>query len=109
MGGRLPDVFEPSHWPGHRDIAHSMTTGVGILFGLQDVLKRLEDYCRSTAKGHRNSRTSARTDQEKFLLGLAELLMHLLSGFAWGVYAGYLSHLALDSDTRKSLPLLGRL
>lgn len=40
------------------------------------------------------------------LLNLFELLWRLAAGFANGLAAGYLSHLALDAVTPRSIPLL---
>jgi len=42
----------------------------------------------------------------RLLLSLFELLWRLAAGFANGLAAGYLSHLALDAVTPRSIPLL---
>ncbi len=42
----------------------------------------------------------------KFLLDLFALLWRLAAGFANGLAAGYISHLALDAVTPRSIPLL---
>jgi hypothetical protein len=42
----------------------------------------------------------------RLLLSLFELMWRLAAGFANGLAAGYISHLALDAATPRSIPLL---
>ena len=80
--GRLPDMIEPSLGnPNHRQFSHSVAV-LGLLgTGMYKLYHR-----------------DPQDEFEKLLRGLL-----LLGG------AAYLSHLALDALTSKSLPLLGKL
>jgi membrane-bound metal-dependent hydrolase YbcI (DUF457 family) len=78
--GTLPDKIEPALHPHHRQFYHSVTLGVGVWWLGRQVYKwRPESELGEIAR---------------FLL--------LVAGGA------YLSHLALDALTKRSLPLVGK-
>lgn len=81
FAGKLPDILEPALNPNHRQFFHSITF-VGML---GYVLKKTYDW-------------KPEDNFEKVIR-----LMALCAG------VGYLSHLALDATTPKSLPLVGKL
>ena len=80
--GRLPDMIEPAFRnPNHRQFFHSITV-LGLL----------------TTGMHKAYHWEPHDEFEKIVRGVL-----LIGG------AAYLSHLALDALTSKSLPLIGRL
>ena len=115
VGGLLPDIIEPATSPSHRAMAHSYAAGGGVV-AMKNVLAALEATFRENALNCRAIPT-ARQDNafvpvpidpiSQFLLKVAELFWRLLAGFVNGLAAGYVSHLALDAATPRSLPLLG--
>lgn len=78
FGGKLPDLFEPATSPNHRKFLHSLCFLAGVCYGV----KRIYDW------------------QPEDLLG--KIVKYAL--LACGI--GYISHLALDARTPKSLPLI---
>jgi len=110
LGARLPDILEPATWPGHRQLAHSWTAFGGSGAASIKLLGSWQTYCRGEAERLRRQRLAADTMAHAALgLGILELLFRLASGFGAGLAAGYISHLALDSQTSMGLPLVGRL
>ncbi len=121
-GGQLPDVFEPGIHSWHRSIAHSGATGTAIVTKGRSALNAFQDQCRKEADACRLKRDSlnmlphpsqpnlfvpAPGDRwEHLCLTIQELLLRFAAGFANGLAAGYVSHLALDAATPRSIPLL---
>jgi len=89
-GGRLPDAFEPGTSSWHRSLAHSGTTGTAIV-AMRGKLTEWEKFCRPW---------------QELRWKAEELFWRLAAGFANGLAAGYVSHLALDAGTPRSIPLL---
>lgn len=81
LAGKLPDYLEPAAHPNHRQFFHSFLVLSGIACGMKSVYQWEPDK-----------------PWEKLVRGLL-----LVGG------ASYLSHLLLDSCTKKSLPLVGKL
>ena len=120
LGALLADVLEPGRSSWHRGIAHSCAAGVGIL-SLGDTLVRIETFCRQRAEqkaterrtldmipaGEPNAFVPAPNNPltQLFLL-IGEFFWRAAAGFLNGMAAGYLSHLALDAGTPRSIPLL---
>jgi hypothetical protein len=123
-GGQLPDVIEPGTHPWHRSLAHSGVAGTTSLTAGRSKLNLCQDQCRRQAEACRIKRESlkmvphpsqpnlfvpAPSDQwEHLCLTIQELFWRFAAGFANGFAAGYVSHLALDAGTPRSLPLLVR-
>ncbi len=123
VGALLPDVLEPALSSWHRSAAHSCTAGAAIVYS-KDVLSGFEKFCReqgdACALQHKtlqmrpdplqpNGFVAAPVDPFILLsLKIAELFWRFLAGFANGLAAGYISHLALDAVTPRSIPLLTR-
>ncbi len=114
VGGQLPDLLEPAISPWHRDVAHSCTAG-GAIIAMGNALAAFEATCRENAEKCRALPMEQQGDVfvfvpadpiSRLLLSLFELLWRLAAGFANGLAAGYLSHLALDAVTPRSIPLL---
>lgn len=79
--GSLPDLIEPATNPHHRQFFHSVAFGIIVFEGLRRVYK-----------------WQPNDDWQRLARGIT-----LIAGGA------YLVHLAMDSTTPRSLPLLGRL
>jgi hypothetical protein len=114
IGGQLPDVLEPAVSSWHRDIAHSCTVG-GAILAMGDALGAFAATCRENAEKCRALQMEQQGDTFVFapadsvsqlLLCVFEFLWRVGAGFAHGLAAGYLSHLALDAVTPRSIPLL---
>ena len=114
MGGLLPDVLEPAISPWHRDIAHSCTAGSGIL-ALGNVIAAIEAACRENAEKCGAMSMEKQGDMfvpapadpiSRLLSNIFEFLWRVAAGFVNGLAAGYLSHLALDAGTKRSIPVL---
>ena len=107
FGGVLPDVLEPASDPNHRQFCHGILPSLACWYfskgfyeqGYQAVLK----WASSADPGfwlpemHDGGR------------GLPRWLRMVIAGFVRAVPIGYLSHLALDLLTPRSLPLVGSL
>jgi hypothetical protein len=120
-GGQLPDVFEPALSSWHRGFAHSGAAGTAIVAN-RPRLSSFQDQCRKQAEECRSKRESltmvphpsqpnlfvpAPSRQwEHLWLTVQELFWLFAAGFANGLAAGYVSHLALDFTTPRSIPLL---
>jgi hypothetical protein len=119
-GGPFPDDLEPATSSWHRGPAHSFAAGTGIMY-LQDKLAAWESSCRSMADqcGAVPTRPALCATgvvyvpvlpdpASQLLRNLAEVFWHFLAGFLNGFAAGYVSHLALDTGSSRSVPLLGK-
>jgi membrane-bound metal-dependent hydrolase YbcI (DUF457 family) len=105
---RWPDLLEPATCPRHRQVAHSVAVGGGLLSYAVRAVPGWEAHWRSVAVEARNTRLQPGTAPSDQLLLLAiELVAWLLVGVLAGMAAGYVSHLVLDGCTPAGLPLLG--
>lgn len=78
--GKVPDLLEPAFHPNHRQFFHSWAVVGGCIYG-----------------GYRLYRWRTTSPMETLVRGIGLVAL-----------GAYLSHLALDASTPKSLPLLGR-
>lgn len=114
LGGRLPDILEPALSSWHRGVAHSCSAG-GAIIVVKDPFTLWETACRENAEKckaipmapHGGMFVPVPIDLfSQMFLKLAELWWRFLAGFLNGLAAGYVSHLALDAATPRSIPLL---
>ncbi len=105
IGGTAPDLLEPATSPAHRDLCHSLIFTTALSVGLYALWrgKCREQALACEARATSVSDPSAREREEK-----AAAMWRDLGAFALGVAAGYASHVLLDSQTPRSVPLLGR-
>lgn len=106
IGGALPDLLEPALTPRHRQAAHSILAGGGLMLV---PLAEIQASCRISAE--RSSSRAARMlpgSPEWHQAEANAYLWRLLSGVVAGLIAGYASHLTLDAATPSGLPLLVR-
>jgi hypothetical protein len=110
LGGAIgclgPDVVEPAVHSWHRSTAHSYATAATIATATVQRVQQWQGYCRGRAAAHDEARLRAATDGARIYHGFMALVWRLLCGFVAGLPAGYLSHLALDACTPRSIPLL---
>jgi hypothetical protein len=125
-GGLLPDVIEPGTSSWHRSFAHSGTTGTGVVAVMKTTLTDWREFCYERSE-------YCRIQGEQIVVNmvpdalvpnlfvpappdpwtqvgwtLAALFWRFAAGFANGLAAGYVSHLALDALTPRSIPFLTR-
>jgi hypothetical protein len=114
VGGILPDILEPAISSWHRGAAHSCAAGGGVV-AAKSVLTAWEKACRENAEKCRaiqalqlgNTFVPVPADPfSQLLYKLFEALWRFLAGFVNGFAAGYVSHLALDATSSRSIPLL---
>lgn len=105
-GGLLPDCIDAPSCPRHRAEAHSVSiTGVvGSVFN--DQLPGWQGALRDNAHRYARLRAASPSLLPQIGYGLLEFFFHFLAGALAGLLAGYVSHLALDSLTPSSLPIL---
>ncbi|MGC9985515.1 MAG: metal-dependent hydrolase [Polyangia bacterium] len=107
VGAALPDLLEPAISPRHRGVGHSFTAGTGIVAAAAKHATTWERSCRSKADALLARTDDPNTDGvERFMCLLGAVLLLLAAGLLSGFAAGYVSHLALDATTPRSLPLL---
>lgn len=76
IGGTLPDKFEPATDPNHRDICHSLAGGAALTVGIS-----------------------------KIPLHVDNMAMNLFNVALRSSSTGYVTHLAQDARTKKSIPV----
>lgn len=109
LGARMPDWIEPAVHSHHRNIAHSVTAGTSIVAYAAKKTRAWERQCRERAAYFAERLENPHLDFfDRIKYGLAELFWRIAVGFARGLGAGYLSHLALDARTPRGIPLLVR-
>ena len=105
-GGLLPDLIDAPCSPRHRAEAHSMSiTGtVGYFVGEQ--LPTWQAGLREEAQRYARLRDASPSLLPQIGYSALEFILRFLAGLLAGLLAGYASHLALDSLTPSSLPIL---
>ncbi len=109
----LPDHLEPATSSWHRGACHSLSAG-GMVAWADTVLLELAAACRAEANQYRAIQTVQDPFTGEFrpvpinlFQLLAEWFWSFLAGVLNGLSAGYLSHLALDAGTPRSIPFIG--
>jgi len=113
LASMLPDQLEPATSSWHRGACHSLGAA-GAVASMDKVLLELAATCRAEANKYRAIQTvqdpftgEFRPVPIGFFQVLAEWFWSFLAGVLNGLSVGYLSHLALDACTPRSIPLLG--
>lgn len=107
FGGRLPDIIEPADRPDHRELAHSVASGIAIVATLKGLLEKWEEWCRSKAEYYGNKKNDETVNWlQRIWFAFIQILLQIAAGIPGGLGAGYLSHLALDGRTPNGIPLL---
>jgi membrane-bound metal-dependent hydrolase YbcI (DUF457 family) len=108
LGAKLPDVLEPAIHSWHRSSAHSISAAGGIALVAVRKLQDWQEYCRKNTAKHSAQLAMATEPLARMWHSLLILVWSLLAGFAPGVVAGYLSHLAMDACTPRGIPVFCR-
>jgi membrane-bound metal-dependent hydrolase YbcI (DUF457 family) len=106
IGGLAPDVLEPAVSPNHRDLFHSLAVGGALsaakIADMQATCRRYAADCDGRAAAAPVG-SDIRSNEQ-----LKALLWRIAAGLLIGFVAGYVSHLALDASTKRSVPLVTR-
>jgi hypothetical protein len=105
-GGLLPDLLEPAIHSWHRSTAHSIATATAVGIAAARSVPDWQQWCRKNAAHHDSLHASATDILSSAWHAFMAFLWRFFSGFAAGLPVGYLSHLALDAGTPRSVPLL---
>jgi len=106
VGAKLPDIIEPATSPRHRQFAHSLVCNVSIAAAGYAAVETFHQNVQNLAEKIRQEINASQDPVSKF--GWSVLLFFVLlgSGFVVGTLAGYLSHIAADSLTPASIPII---
>jgi hypothetical protein len=102
VGGSLPDLIDVPCHPNHRSLAHGVLPVGTAVIKTVAWWKRQIDECNRRAKvaeerWRQMGSTGFNWERAGWLF---------LAGLMAGFVGGYVSHLVLDSSSKKSLPLL---
>jgi hypothetical protein len=106
VGGSLPDFIDPPTWPGHRSVGHGLipVAMAGVVW--QQRLDAAQNHLRRSADAYHWQAAQCQDPIPNVWYSLMETACRLLAGFLAGIFAGYLSHVALDFATPGCLPLV---
>jgi hypothetical protein len=112
IGGKAPDsqYIDPSSLgPNHRRFGHSWAMLGTHVYVADAVTSAWEKLFRERADeaAWRLANCQTLSDIERLLLVFQEVAWRVTTGLLAGFIAGYVSHLALDAFTAKSLPVFG--
>jgi hypothetical protein len=105
-GGLLPDWIDTPCSPRHRAEAHSMSITGTVGYYMNQQLPQWQANLRAGAQRYAQLRAASTSVLPQIGYSALELIFRFLSGLLAGLLAGYASHLALDSLTPSSLPIL---
>jgi hypothetical protein len=105
-GGLLTDWIDTPCSPRHRAEAHRMSITGTLVYFMNDQLPNWQARLRNEAQRYAQLREAAPSLLPQIGYGALEFIMRFLAGLLAGLLAGYASHLALDSLTPSSLPIL---
>jgi hypothetical protein len=105
-GGLLPDWIDTPCSPRHRAEAHSMSITGTVGCYMNQQLPQWQANLRAEAQRYGQLRAASTSVLPQIGYSALELIFRFLSGLLAGLLAGYASHLALDSLTPSSLPIL---
>jgi hypothetical protein len=105
-GGLLPDLIDTPCSPRHRAEAHSMSITSSVRYSIREQLPTWQSGLREEARRYAQLREASPSLLPQIGYGALEFILRFLAGLLAGLLAGYASHLALDSLTPSSLPIL---
>jgi len=106
IGGRLPDRLDPPTSPNHRGLAHGILPVAALGTVMISRLDHAQNWLRGQAVQYRWARLLASSPLQAAWYELCEWVCYLLAGALAGFVAGYASHLVLDSQTSRCLPII---
>lgn len=107
LGGRIPDLIDPSKigGPNHRSHGHGLAQNSALVLWVYDNINEFREKCfEKAAELERESKEFA-DEIKSFWATLKACFLKVMAGLAIGLIAGIISHLVLDSFTKKSLPI----
>jgi hypothetical protein len=105
-GGLLPDWIDVPNSPRHRAQAHSVAITGAAGYYLKEQILPWQSSLRLQAQAYSQMRQASVEPLTQLWYGFWEFLCYFLAGALAGLLGGYASHLALDSLTPSSLPVL---
>ena len=105
-GGLLPDWIDTPCSPRHRAEAHSMSITGTVGYYMNQQLPQWQTNLRAAAQRYAQLSAASTSVLPQIGYSALEFIFRFLSGLLAGLLAGYASHLALDSLTPSSLPIL---
>jgi hypothetical protein len=105
-GGLLPDWIDTPCSPRHRAEAHSMSITGTVGYYMNQQLPQWQANLRAEAQRYAQLRAASTSVLPQIGYSALEFIFRFLSGLLAGLLARYASHLALDSLTPSSLPIL---
>jgi hypothetical protein len=105
-GGLLPDWIDMPCFPRHRAEAHSMSITGAVGYFMNQQLPQWQAKFRAEAERYAQLQAASPLLLPQIGYSILEFLRSFLSGALAGLLAGYASHLALDSLTPSSLPIV---
>jgi len=105
-GGLFPDWIDTPCSPRHRAEAHSMSITGTVGYFMNQQLPQWQANLREEAQRYAQLRAASPAPLPTIRYAVLEFILRFLSGLLAGLLAGYASHLALDSRTPSSLPIL---
>ena len=105
-GGLFPDWIDTPCSPRHRAEAHSMSITGTVGYFMNQQLPQWQANLRAEAQRYAQLRAASPAPLPTIRYAVLEFILRFLSGLLAGLLAGYASHLALDSLTPSSLPIL---
>jgi hypothetical protein len=105
-GGVLPDILEPPDSSWHRSTAHAaLPVAIAAAFWSEN-LDTWQTKLRLLADQHEVARNETTYPLAACWHAIVEWAARLLAGSLAGFGAGYLSHVALDLQTPRCVPLI---
>lgn len=107
LGGRIPDLIDPSQigGPNHRSHGHGLVQNSVLATWIFNNIQEFRKICFEKATDLEIKAKELTDDVKSLLWVLAASFLRFVAGLAIGVIAGIISHLALDSFTKKGLPI----
>lgn len=106
LGSRLPDIINPATHTGHRAFAHSLVAGTVSAASANEIASSWTKTFREIADTLKDkSQCEGNSQFERDMYLILEVFTRIAAGIGPGLVAGYVSHLALDATTRRSLPV----
>ena len=105
IGAKLPDILEPATSSWHRDFFHSFAVGAGTVAYTPGWLGQVEEHAHQQIVQNQLNLRWISDPQQRTKTEISILFWRFLVPFLRGLIAGYVSHLALDATTPRSLPL----
>lgn len=110
IGGALPDVLEPATHSWHRGTFHSVAALMGSGYLMMDPPVRAREWLagleEAAVRLRREWETLSPGHPDRSGIWMREMFYHVVVGAAAGLVVGYVSHLLLDANTPRRLPLL---